>query len=149
MILARVEVVKNTNSAMASNFKLILIISIISISGVLSAQSVRVQESNAVSNMLSHYKNYYGKYPEIRGHRIQVLSTTDRREMDKTLQKLNNSYSGLYVDWKHTAPYYRVIVGAYLTPWDAETALYAFRKDFSGSVIIYDNIPKEQFLKTR
>jgi len=109
---------------------------------------VTIHASPEVKATINHYSDYYRQYESLRAFRVQISSTTDRREMDKSLSKFKSEYPDQYVDWEYNAPYYRVKVGAFLTRWDAEKAIYVLRKSYPGSIIIFDDIPKDQFLNT-
>lgn len=147
---ALVEVERNINSVMARkdktiNYFKLLFIGIIIFTGF-QTQAQQVYEEPAISALKSHFRSYYAQNETIRGYRIQINSTTDRREMERELRRFKNLYPSMFNEWKHTAPYYRIIVGAFLTKKEAQEKIHAMRHEFSSCILVFDDITKDQLL---
>ncbi len=108
--------------------------------------SQQVKEDSGVRSVRAQYENYYSSKSELSGYRIQIVTTTDRREMETKLKLFRQVYPDLFHEWKYSAPYYRIIVGAYLKKRKAKEALYHFRKKFPGSILVFSDIQKKELI---
>ncbi len=109
-----------------------------------SAQSVKVDQN--VQTALNYYSEYYKNKNTFRGYRIQIITTTNRRKMDATLTKFRNLYPEYHQKWSYEEPYYKVTIGAFLKKLKANKALYHFRKEFPGSILVFSNIKKTELI---
>ena len=109
-----------------------------------SAQSVK--EDQGIQTALKYYAEYYKNKKTFRGYRIQIITTTNRRKMDATRTKFRNLYPEYFQKWNYEEPYYKVIVGAYLKKRKATEALYHFRKEFPGSILVFSKLNKEELI---
>ena len=96
-----------------------------------SAQGeITVETPAAVTRMLEHYTATNKGRTQVDGWRIQLIATPDRRKMENALARFRGLYPGIWADWIHAKPYYKVRVGAYATKLDAMRTLYAIRNDY-------------------
>lgn len=104
------------------------------------------EESEATSAMMDHYIQVNKTQKEVEGWRIQLLTTTDRREMDRVLYKFKAKYPDEPVAWKHISPYYHVKVGAYQTKLELQGFLIELKKEFPSAIAVREKIEKTDLL---
>ncbi len=103
---------------------------------VLSFQLVSAQnvvESPEVKSIMERYAASNRMHSTIKGYSIQLLATTDRRKMEQTKAEFTQKYPMIYVDWEHSAPYYKLHAGVYQTKLEALKQLHQFKSDFPGA----------------
>ena len=74
---------------------------------------VNISTSPTISNMMDQFTSKNKSEETIKGWRIQIITTNDRRKMESARGKFASIYPDVEVKWNHVAPYYRVKVGAY------------------------------------
>lgn len=100
------------------------------------AQSVT--EDPEVSRMMENFIQYNKANTKVRGWRIQILSTTDRRVMEDTQGRFRRLYPEYQILFVHQNPYYHLRTGAFLTQQDARPMLKKLQKDFPGAFMVSD-----------
>lgn len=95
------------------------------------AQSIT--EAPEVTSIMDRYTASNRMAPTIKGWSIQILATTDRRKMEQKMQLFQQKYPMIFVDWVHSAPYYKLHVGVYQTKLDAIRQMHQFKSDFPGA----------------
>lgn len=103
---------------------------------------VVINESPAVKRMFQNFVERERAQSTIRGWRIQIVSTDDRREMETTKSKFSNLYPGIPTAWKHVSPYYHVRIGAYRTKNELMSFLVELKRDFPAAIAVMDDINK-------
>jgi hypothetical protein len=78
----------------------------------------------------------------IKGWRIQILSTIDRKEMENARSKFISLRPTMPNTWKHISPYYQIRVGAYRTKEEMQLVLYELKRDFPAAIGVQDEIQK-------
>jgi maltooligosyltrehalose synthase len=78
----------------------------------------------------------------LKGWRIQILSTTDRKEMENTRSRFISMRPSMPNSWKHISPYYQIRVGAYRTKEEMQPVLYELKRDFPAAIAVQDEIQK-------
>lgn len=107
---------------------------------------VLIQESDAVKQALSKYTLLNQQKSSVSAWRIQVVTTNDRREMERAITKLDQSYPHLKYHWKHASPYYQLKVGAFEEKADLQNLLITLKQDFSSAIPVKDEIEKTELL---
>lgn len=80
------------------------------------------------------------------GWRIQILATTERRNMDKETYLFEKRFPGLERTKKYKKPYYRILTGARKERMELYPILQRVQKYYPSAFIIKDpEIPKEAF----
>ena len=74
---------------------------------------VNVSTSPAITKMMDQFMTENKSETTIKGWRIQIITTNDRRKMETAKSKFRSMHPDVKVNWNHVAPYYRVKVGAY------------------------------------
>ncbi|HKK87711.1 MAG TPA: hypothetical protein VJ917_02595 [Saprospiraceae bacterium] len=80
------------------------------------------------------------------GWRIQILATTERRNMDKETVLFEKRFPDLERTEKYKKPYYRILTGAQKERMGLYPLLQRVQKYYPSAFIIKDpEIPKEEF----
>ncbi len=120
--------------------KQLFIISILSILFCLSANAqVKVFETPPVMDIMQRYTAQNKSSMGELGWRVQILSTTDRREMENEKQKFMNLYPHLSVSWDYKAPYYRLRVGAFKKKIETAGMIFQIKKDYPAALPVKDD----------
>jgi len=110
-----------------------------------SAQSIK--EDPAVTRLMERFVEYNQANTFVRGWRIQILSTTDRRMMESTQAKFRNQYPEYELRFEHQNPYYHLKTGAFLTQQDARPMLKKMQHEFPGAFIVTDEFEMAEVLE--
>jgi hypothetical protein len=108
--------------------------------------SVVFIESGDVSNIFNDYVIKNKKNPTIKGWRIQILSTDDRKEMESVKSKFTQEFPSMPVGWKHISPYYQIRVGAFRSKAETLTYIYDIKKSFPAAIAVQDDVKKIDFI---
>ena len=100
------------------------------------------EEPSNVSQAFEHFIQKNRAEPTIRGWRIQIISTDDRREMENIRGRFTALYPGIPTAWKHVSPYYHIRVGAYRTKNEMMQFLTEIKKEFPAAIPVQDDIQK-------
>ena len=95
--------------------------------------SQNITETPEVKSIMERYAANNRMHQTIKGWSIQLLATTDRRKMELKMQEFQQKYPSIFIDWTHSAPYYKLHVGAYQTKLEAIKELHRFKADFPGA----------------
>lgn len=104
--------------------------------------SVQFNESVEVKTLMNDFIIKNRQKTKIRGWRIQLISTPNRRSMDGVRAKFASKYPAMRVTWKHVSPNYQVRIGAYNTKAELMNFLLRLRRDFPMAIPITDDIDK-------
>jgi hypothetical protein len=124
-------------------FTLLILVSFSSI----YAQNVVINEPSQVGEMLQKFEQKHRSETTIKGWRIQIVTTDDRRKSESEKSKFSYLYPNVPVNWEHKSPYYVVRVGAYEKKIDLMNFLMQLKKDFPASTPVMDNIPKADLIR--
>jgi hypothetical protein len=114
-----------------------------SISFYTNAQGkVVFNEPSNVSRIMSDYIEKNKSQQTLMGWKIQIISTSDRREMDAVREKFNALFPSMPNSWKHVVPNYQVRVGAFRSKEELLNRLYEIKKEFPASIAVQDQINK-------
>ncbi len=84
----------------------------------------------------------------ISGWRVQILATTDRRQLEQTRQRFVVNYPTLPVSYVHTKPYYKLRAGAFESKPEAERLKQMLDREFAGVYLVRDDIPVQEIIGT-
>lgn len=107
---------------------------------------VTVVEDDQVSQMLRNYQSNERAETTIKGYRIQIITTPDRRKMEATRAKFTGMYPNVRMEWEHVSPYYQVRVGAYETKMDLMDFMIELKKDFRDAIPVVSDIEKNELV---
>ena len=108
--------------------------------------TVKVNTSSTVDKMMDQFTTSNKAENTIKGWRIQIITTNDRRKMESARSKFSSLYPDMEVKWNHVAPYYRVKVGAYETKMQLMGFLLELKEEFPGVIPVMDDIKKSELI---
>lgn len=86
----------------------------------------------------------------ISGWRVQVMATTDRRQVEDGKTQFLTLFPDVPADWTHEKPYYKLRAGAFHTRQEARAFIAMISDAFPGCYPAKDPaIPAIDFLNTR
>ena len=114
----------------------------------LSAQEVQINVDPAVEQLISAWISSNRLNPGIEGWRVQLLSTTDRAQVEAGKRQFLSMYPTVPADWVHEKPYYKLRVGAFHTRSEAQAFLTVLKDSYPGAYPARDpNIHPRDFLE--
>lgn len=113
----------------------------------LNAQSISISEEPGISSLMNKYLSKNQVEDKVKARRIQIITTSDRREMQATKAKFESLYPHINLDWKHVPPYYKVKVGAWRDKISCDAFLSTLIRDFPLSIPVVEDISKTELLK--
>ncbi len=108
--------------------------------------SVTVNTSATITQMMDQFTSTNKSESTIKGWRIQIITTNNRRKMEAARSKFSSMYPDIDVKWNHVAPYYRVKVGAYEDKMQLMGFLLELKKEFPGVIPVMDNVNKSELI---
>lgn len=106
-----------------------------------------IQEEASVNSTINKFISLNNQTTSLKGWKIQIVTTNDRREMEQAIAKLNQKYPHLEYDWKHASPYYQLKVGAYEEKADLQNMLITLKQDFRSAIPVMDEVEKQDLVK--
>lgn len=107
-----------------------------SIFGISNISAQQIIEESLVSSMMRSYTNYNKNVSSVRGWRIQLLATTDKRQMESAQAKFRNKYPQYKLIYNHEPPFFHLQTGAFLTKQEAMPFLLKMKKDYVGAFLV-------------
>lgn len=107
---------------------------------------VSVNTSATITQMMDQFTSTNKAETTIKGWRIQIITTNDRRKMETARSKFSSMYPDVELKWNHVAPYYRVKVGAYENKMQLMGFLLELKEDFPGVIPVMDDISKSELV---
>lgn len=104
----------------------------------INAQNISIVEDMEVSQSMDHYVAINKSKSFVPGWRIQLLATTDRREMERERANFIQKYPYISIDWLHASPYYKLQAGAYASKLEATRVLYIIERDYPSAYTAKD-----------
>lgn len=112
-----------------------------------SAQgNVSMTYSSNIERMMDKFISENKSAESIKGWRIQIITTDDRRKMEAAISKFSSLYTDMEVKWNHVPPYYRVRVGAYENKMQLMAFLLDLKRDFPAVIPVVDDIKKTELV---
>ena len=108
--------------------------------------TVNVNTSAAISQMMDQFTAENKAENTIKGWRIQIITTNNRRKMESARREFSSMYPDIEVKWNHVAPYYRVKVGAYENKMQLMGFLLELKEDFPGVIPVMDDVEKSELI---
>lgn len=108
--------------------------------------TVNVNTSATITQMMDQFTSTNKEESKVKGWRVQIITTNDRRKMETARSKFSSLYPDVKVKWNHVAPYYRVKVGAYENKMQLMGFLLELKKYFPGVIPVMDNINKSELI---
>lgn len=124
----------------------LLLIMLIGFVPMFGQGNVDVTTTSSIDQMMNSFTTKNRAESSIKGWRIQIITTDDRRKMEAARGKFSSLYPDVDVEWNHVAPYYRVKVGAYENKIQLMGFLLELKRDFPGVIPVMDNIKKSELV---
>ena len=127
---------------------IILFIAVLSTGqNALLAQEVQLNEDPKVSQLFRNWTNNNRSNPQVEGWRVQIMATTDRKQVEDTRNRFRTYYPDVPAEWTHEKPYYKLRVGAFRSKLEAQAFLETLT-DYAGAYLAKDaNIHPRDFLE--
>jgi len=106
----------------------------------------QIMEPAPVSDLMEQWKNYNLDHHEVRGWRIQLLATVDRRQVETAQRTFENRYPEYPTHVASNQPYFHLKTGAFLTTQKAQAFLKKLQHDYPAAIIVEDEIKSEELL---
>lgn len=105
-----------------------------------------LQEDPGITRMMSEFIAYNKSHQEIRGWRVQILVTTDRRQMENARANFRARYPDYELIFTHENPFYHLKTGAFMTQGHARPFLRTLQRHFPSAFIVADEIELSEVL---
>lgn len=112
----------------------------------ISTVHAQIIESPEITSLMQRWKAYNLEHQEISGYRIQILATTDRRQMENVRHKFENLYPEYPIHTTHNDPYFQLKTGAFLTMQKAQAFLKMMQKEYPAAIPVTDEIETDELL---
>ena len=106
----------------------------------------QIIEPAPVSDLMDRWKLHNMENKEVRGFRVQILATTDRRQMEAVQRAFERKYPDYPIHFDHNEPYWYLKTGAFLTNQKAQAFMKKMGKEYPSSLVVTDLIKGEEFL---
>jgi SPOR domain len=135
------------NSAMLLEKRTLrLLIAFIAILTSLPFSFGQLVEEPQITDLMDRWKAYNEGVEEVRGWRIQIMASVDRRQMESARRTFENRYPDYPVQFIHNEPYYHLKVGAFLTMQKAQAFMKKMQEDYPQAIPVTDNLKVEELL---
>ena len=129
-------------------WKLLVIVFVIGFAGLdLTAQSI--VEAPEVTQLMQRFEQHNRLHQKVRGWRVQVFVTTDRRQIENEKEKYAELLPGYPVEFSHEDAFYHLKSGAFLSQNAALPFLREIREEFPGAFVVADEIDVSEVLTYR
>lgn len=108
--------------------------------------SAQLEEDPQITALMDRWKTYNLENQEIRGWRIQVMASVDRRQMEAARRSFENLYPDYPVVFVHNAPYFHLKTGAFLYQQKAQAFMKKLQADYPQAITVTDNLKVEELL---
>ena len=125
-------------------FLIILFLGLIKVSG--NSQSAVINETPEIAQMMRSFVSKNKTNDMIRGWRIQIITTDDRREMERARSKFAAMFPDIPMHWEHISPYYKVQIGAYENKLSLQGFLLDLKEDFPTAIPVMDDLYKSELV---
>ncbi len=107
----------------------------------------QIIEQAQVTDLMERWRVYNVSHnKEVRGFRVQILATTDRRQMESVQREYERRYPDYPVHFAHNEPYWYLKTGAFITNQKAQAFMKQMGKEYPSSLVVTDMIKGEEFL---
>jgi SPOR domain len=103
------------------------------------AQKGSLSEDPIITKMMAQFAETNKSKRTVEGWRIQIASTTDRRQMEEALHNFEGKYPTVPVNWVHAKPYYQLRVGAFTSKMESLRLLSFIKTDYPSAYPAQDN----------
>lgn len=108
---------------------------------------VNIIEPPALSNAMRIFIEQNKGVKEINAWRVQVLATTDRRQMEEAKRQFERLFPDMQAEWSHEQPYYKIKVGAYLKRREAMSVCQEVKKNFRQAITVFERVEYSELIE--
>lgn len=112
----------------------------------ITAQSILVNEEPAITKVMNDYLSKNQQETSIKGWRIQIITTPDRRKMQNAKNKFSSIYPSISLNWNHVPPYYKVVIGAWKDKFSCDAFLVNLKSEFPSAIPVIDDVDKVELI---
>jgi hypothetical protein len=117
-------------------------------SGLFAQSNIQVNEASDIAQMMERFIEINQATTRVEGWRVQVVSTPDRQELERTRRVFRYKYPNISTDWVHENPWYKLYVGAFATKLEAIRLQYLLRRDYPSAYLVRDtNLRPEELVE--
>ena len=106
----------------------------------------QIIESASITDLMERWKIYNLGNREIKGWRIQLIATVDRRQVESMQRTFEYRYPEYPTHIANNEPYFHLKTGAFLTMQKAQAFLKKLQHDYPAAIIVADMIKGEELL---
>ena len=103
-------------------------------------------EDPQITNLMDRWIDYNREHQEIRGWRIQIMASIDRRQMETARRNFERKYPEYPVVFIHNEPYFHLKVGAFMTVQKAQAFLRKMQEDYPQAITVTDVLKVDELL---
>lgn len=108
---------------------------------------INISEDFMIERMMSKFIEINKAHPVVKGWRIQVMASTDRRKVEAAYASFAGRFPQYPCEWTHVKPYYKLRAGAFLTKLEAIAATNEIKRYYRSALPAFDaNIRIEEIL---
>ncbi len=113
---------------------------------VIPHTDAQIVEEPQITALMNRWVAYNMEHQEIRGWRIQIMASVDRRQMESARRVFEKRYPEYPVVFIHNEPYFHLKVGAFTTMQRAQAFLKKMQQDYPQAIPVTDNLKVEELL---
>ena len=106
----------------------------------------QLNEDPQITSLMQRWTTYNMEHQEIRGWRIQILASIDRRQMETAKRTFEKRYPDYPVIFFHNEPYFHLKVGAFMSIQKAQAFLRKLQDDYPQAITVTDLLKVEELL---
>jgi hypothetical protein len=106
--------------------------------GALHAQKVQINEEPAITEMMQVWTKSNTDRPKVAGWRVQILSSTERKQVEDGKIRFKGLYPNIQADWVQEKPYYKLQIGAFSSKLEALAFMLEIKTDYPGAYAVQD-----------
>lgn len=114
-----------------------------------SVEGQSIVEDPSITRMMEDFVRFNRAHQTIRGWRVQVLVTTDRRQMESAKARFERLYPENKLMFSHENPFYHLKTGAFQSRERARPFLRSIRKVFPSAFLVSDDIELTEILTSQ
>ncbi len=107
----------------------------------------QIVEDPHITRLMESFKSYHQSNQVVRGWRIQILATTDRRVMEQTRVQFERLFPEYELHALHQNPFYHLKTGAFMTQQDARPMLRRMQRHYPAAFMVTELIEVSEILK--
>lgn len=109
-------------------------------------QNVTLVEDPQLEEALHRHLSLVKGKKTVNVYRVQVLVTSDRRQLEQEMRNLRKFFPDYYSSWHFKMPFYHLQLGVFSNKLEAYRFLQQVKSEgFSGALVIEEEMNREEF----